>query len=130
MQINRQIISIFSSTPPGSPQESRNIPSFDIIHLSGSKVLFLISLLLFSLRFCRSPPTPPAVFILSSLCFPGLTASKIQPTFCRGKNKFVKISLQTETRVGGKKKDKRTGEKKEERTVFQVLLTNADRNFG
>lgn len=130
MQIHTQIISIFSSTPPGSAQESKNIPSLDIIHLSGSKELFLISLPLFSLRFCRSPPTPPAIFILTSLSFPGLIASRIQPTFCRRKNMFVKISLQTGTRVGGekkKKKDKRTEEKMEERTIFQVLFTNTDK---
>lgn len=107
MQIHTQIISIFSSTPPGSAQESKNIPSLDIIHLSGSKELFLISLPLFSLRFCRSPPTPPAIFILTSLSFPGLIASRIQPTFCRRKNMFVKISLQTGTRVGGEKKKKK-----------------------
>lgn len=43
---------------------------------------------------------------------------------------FVKISLQTGTRVGGekkKKKDKRTEEKMEERTIFQVLFTNTDK---
>lgn len=90
VQIHTKIINSFSSTPPGSPQESKNIPNSDVIHLSDSKELFLIRLLLFSLRLYRSPSTPAAIIIVTSLCFPGLIASRIQQTFCRRRNKFVK----------------------------------------
>lgn len=88
MQIHTKIISIFSSTSSSSLQESKNFSSPDIIHISEPKELFLICLLLFSLRLHRPTPTPPAIIILTSLCFPGLIASRIQLIFCRRKSKF------------------------------------------
>lgn len=90
MHIHTKIISNFSTTPPDSPHEFKNFLSPDIIHLSDSKELFLMCLLLFSLRLCRPTPTPPAIIILTSLCFPGLIASRIQLIFCRRASKFVK----------------------------------------
>lgn len=116
MQIHTKIISIFSSTPPGSHQESKNFPSPDIIHLSDSKELFLICLFLFSLRLCRPTPTPQAIIILTSLCFPGLFASRIQLIFCRRKSKFVK----KKSAAGDKEKKKEKRKNTKERTIFQV----------
>lgn len=127
VQIHTKIINSFSSTPPGSPQESKNIPNSDVIHLSDSKELFLIRLLLFSLRLYRSPSTPAAIIIVTSLCFPGLIASRIQQTFCRRRNKFVKKKSavrESETRQEKKKMEKGN------RTVFQIPFTNTDRIFG
>lgn len=85
MHIHIKTISIFSTTPLGSSWEFKNFLSPDIIHLADSKELFLICLLLLSLRLCR----PPAIIILTSLCFPGLIASRIQVIFCRRASKFV-----------------------------------------
>ena len=68
-------------------------------------------------------------FFTASACWNN-SITQWHVTFCRRKNMFVKISLQTGTRVGGekkKKKDKRTEEKMEERTIFQVLFTNTDK---
>jgi len=109
MQIHTKIISIFSSTPPGSPQEPKIFPSPDIIHLSDSKELFLICLLIFSFRLRRPTPTPPAIIILTSLCLPWLIASRIKPIFCRRKNKPVKKKV-CSWRQGERKKKKKENE--------------------
>lgn len=90
MHIYTKIVSVFSTTLPGSPQEFQNFLRPDIINLSDSKELFLICLLLFSLRLCRSTPIPPAIITLTSFCFPGLIASRIQLIFCRRASKFFK----------------------------------------
>lgn len=126
--MHRKIISIFSSTPPSSPQESNNFPSPDIIHLSYSKELFLICLLLFSLRLRRPLPTPPAIISLTSLCFPGLIASRIRLIFWRRKSRFVKIKSAARDKEGGKKRRGEGGLK--ERATFQVQFTNTDGNFS
>lgn len=98
----------------------------DIIHLWDSKELFLIYLLLFILRLCRPPPTPPAIIILISLCFPGLIASRTQLIFCRRKSKFVKKKS-----AAGDKERRREGggtTTKTKPTIFQVQFTNTDKN--
>lgn len=114
MHIHTKKSAFFSKTPPVSPQEFKNFLSPNIINLSDSKELFLICFLLFSLKLCRPTPIPPAIIILTSLCFPGLIASRIQLFSVEEQASLSRKSLQLETRR----------KKNESKNIFQVQFTN------